>query len=75
MPDDAQIQRAEIGQVPSHWEVAPLSAFVSRVTYGFTNPMPTVDDGPFMVTAKDIHDGRIDYSTVRHTIGKHTGMI
>jgi len=67
MPDDAQIQRAEIGQVPSHWEVAPLSAFVSRVTYGFTNPMPTVDDGPFMVTAKDIHDGRIDYSTVRHT--------
>jgi type I restriction enzyme, S subunit len=67
MPADAQTQRAEIGQVPSHWEVAPLSAFVSRVTYGFTNPMPTVDDGPFMVTAKDIHDGRIDYSTARHT--------
>jgi type I restriction enzyme S subunit len=67
MPDDAETQRAEIGHVPRHWEVAPLSAFVSRVTYGFTNPMPTTDVGPFMVTAKDIYDGRIDYSTARHT--------
>jgi type I restriction enzyme S subunit len=67
MQGDAQIRRAEIGNVPSHWQVAPLSAFVSRVTYGFTNPMPATDDGPFMVTAKDIHDGRIDYSTARHT--------
>jgi type I restriction enzyme S subunit len=67
MPGNSQRRPAEIGHVPSHWQVAPLSAFVSRVTYGFTNPMPTVDDGPFMVTAKDIHDGRIDYSTARHT--------
>jgi type I restriction enzyme S subunit len=60
-------QRAEIGGVPRHWDVAPLSAFVTRVTYGFTNPMPTTDDGPFMVTAKDVHSGRIDFSTARHT--------
>jgi type I restriction enzyme S subunit len=60
-------QTAEIGDVPGHWLVAPLSDFVSRVTYGFTNPMPTTDDGPFMVTAKDVHDGLIDYSTARHT--------
>lgn len=38
-----------------------------RITYGFTNPMPTTDDGPWMVTAKDVLDGRIDYSTARHT--------
>jgi type I restriction enzyme S subunit len=67
MPADADTRRAEIGRVPRRWQVAPLSAFVSRVTYGFTNPMPTTDDGPFMVTAKDIHDGRIDYSTARRT--------
>src|SRR5437868_13051216 len=60
-------QRAEIGDVPRHWSVAPLSAFALRVTYGFTNPMPTTDDGPFMVTAKDVHSGGIDYSTARHT--------
>ena len=58
---------AEIGDVPRHWVVAPLSTFVSRVTYGFTNPMPTTDDGPFMVTAKDVHGGRIDYATARRT--------
>jgi type I restriction enzyme, S subunit len=61
------IQTAEIGDVPDHWTVAPLGTFVSRVTYGFTNPMPTTKDGPFMVTAKDIHGGRIDYGTARHT--------
>src|ERR1700730_7520415 len=60
-------RRAEIGDVPVHWCVAPLSTFVSRITYGFTNPMPTTPDGPFMITAKDIHGGRIDYSTARHT--------
>ena len=64
---DNYTQRTEWGDVPSHWHVAPLNAFVSRVTYGFTNPMPTTDDGPFMVTAKDVHSGRIDYSTARHT--------
>jgi type I restriction enzyme S subunit len=29
--------------------------------------MPTTEEGPIMVTAKDIHGGRIDYSTARHT--------
>lgn len=38
-----------------------------RITYGFTNPMPTTEDGPWMVTAKDVLDGCIDYATARHT--------
>lgn len=38
-----------------------------RITYGFTNPMPSTDEGPWMVTAKDVLDGRIDYATARHT--------
>jgi type I restriction enzyme S subunit len=63
----AATRSAEIGDVPSHWFVAPLRTFVSRITYGFTNPMPSTSEGPFMVTAKDIHSGRIDYSTARHT--------
>lgn len=60
-------QKAAIGPVPADWSVAPLSAYTTRVTYGFTNPMPTTNDGPFMLTAKDIHDGRIDYESARHT--------
>jgi type I restriction enzyme S subunit len=67
MSEAGASQSAEVGDVPRHWDVAPLSAFVTRVTYGFTNPMPTTDDGPFMVTAKDVHSGRIDFSTARHT--------
>jgi len=39
----------------------------NRITYGFTNPMPTTDGGPWMLTAKDVLDGYIDYTTARHT--------
>ena len=52
---------------PETWTFEPLGDQFERVTYGFTNPMPTTDEGPFMVTAKDVRDGRIDYSTVRRT--------
>src|ERR1700731_2276647 len=38
--------KAEIGLVPGHWTVAPLSKFVSRITYGFTNPMPSCRSCP-----------------------------
>jgi type I restriction enzyme, S subunit len=40
---------------------------LERITYGFTNPMPTTDTGPYMVTAKDINNGRILYEQARHT--------
>lgn len=49
------------------WPMVALSDILSRITYGFTNPMPTASSGPYMVTAKDIHDGRIDYRTTRRT--------
>ena len=45
----------------------PLSEYMERITYGFTNPMPDTEEGPWKVTAKDIIDGRIDYSTARKT--------
>lgn len=38
-----------------------------RVTYGFTNPMPTTDEGPWMLTAANVRHGWIDYNTARHT--------
>lgn len=49
------------------WASEPLSNFISLRTYGFTNPMPTTDRGPYMVTAKDIREGKIDYESARHT--------
>jgi type I restriction enzyme, S subunit len=52
---------------PPEWSVVPLAELVEYVTYGFTNPMPDSDVGPFKLTAKDVIDGRIAYETARHT--------
>jgi type I restriction enzyme, S subunit len=49
------------------WHERPLEEFLARITYGFTNPMPTTDVGPYMVTARDINHGRILYDQARST--------
>jgi type I restriction enzyme, S subunit len=49
------------------WKEAPLEHFLTRLTYGFTNPMPTTESGPYMVTARDINGGRILYEQARST--------
>ena len=67
MADEKLTKSAEIGEVPAHWDVVQLSHFTSRITYGFTNPMPTTDEGPFMLTARDVNGGRIDYDNARRT--------
>lgn len=54
-------------EVPSGWEVVPLRELLSRITYGFTNPMPTTDDGPLLLTANDIQDGHVAVETSRRT--------
>jgi len=57
----------EVGVVPNDWECARLSEFLAFISYGFTNPMPTVQDGIFMITAADINDGRLRLETARKT--------
>lgn len=49
------------------WAVCPLAECLELITYGFTNPMPTTEIGPYMITAKNVVDGRIDYDSARHT--------
>jgi len=49
------------------WEYKKLDDCLELITYGFTNPMPDTDTGPWKVTAKDVVNGRIDFSTARHT--------
>lgn len=60
-------KRTEVGVIPEDWTIAPLSDFLSFISYGFTNPMPTVRDGIYMVTAADIAEGRIQLDTARKT--------
>ena len=49
------------------WEELPLSELLKNITYGFTNPMPDADKGPFKVTAKNVTGGKIDYGNARRT--------
>ena len=49
------------------WEMVKLDDCLEWITYGFTNPMPDADNGPWKVTAKDIIDGRINFDSARHT--------
>lgn len=53
----------------------PLSSFISTITYGFTNPMTDTEEGPWKVTAKDVGNGRIDYSTARRTSQEEYDML
>lgn len=56
-----------LGDIPEHWEVKPIYSFQKRITYGFTNPMPTTDEGPYMLTANDIGHLEIRYDMARRT--------
>jgi type I restriction enzyme S subunit len=56
-----------LGEVPEHWEVKNIRMAAERITYGFTNPMPTEERGPYMLTANDIDNGRIRFESCRRT--------
>ncbi|WP_397379476.1 restriction endonuclease subunit S [Prosthecobacter sp.] len=60
-------KQSEVGVIPEEWECAKLSEFFSFISYGFTNPMPSVHDGVFMITAADINNGRLQLDTARKT--------
>ncbi|WP_314915950.1 restriction endonuclease subunit S [Pseudomonas helleri] len=50
-----------LGDVPAHWEVGGLTRFIGPVV-DYRGRTPTkVDDGIFLVTARNIRNGRIDY--------------
>ncbi|MBK5966833.1 hypothetical protein CCR95_22850 [Thiocystis minor] len=57
----------EVGVIPEDWECRKLEEYFSLISYGFTNPMPTVEHGIYMVTAADINQGRIQLETARKT--------
>jgi type I restriction enzyme S subunit len=56
-----------LGEIPAHWELKQIGYLCDYISYGFTNPMPTADEGPFMLTANDIDFGAIKYDTARRT--------
>jgi type I restriction enzyme, S subunit len=63
----AGYKQTAVGVIPSDWDVVPLEACTSFISYGFTNPMPTAVSGVYMITAKDINFGKIQFDSARCT--------
>ena len=56
-----------LSEVPEHWDVTRVGWMCEFISYGFTNPMPATDDGPYLLTAADIEFGGVNYEKARHT--------
>lgn len=56
-----------LGEVPEHWEITKVGWVLNYLSYGFTNPMPTSDEGPYMLTATDINFNEINFEQARKT--------
>lgn len=70
LDEDVEMQDSGVewlGEIPAGWEIISLGYCLDNITYGFTNPMPATDDGPYMLTANDIGNGEIKYESARHT--------
>lgn len=56
-----------LGEVPAHWQVKKLGLLLSYLSYGFTSPMPVTSEGVYMITAYDIRNSVVDYTSARFT--------
>lgn len=57
-----------LGEVPEHWTVAGLKKYLNRIV-DYRGKTPTkVDRGVFLVTARNIKNGRIDYDASKEYI-------
>jgi len=56
-----------LGEVPRDWIVSTVGRLSRYLSYGFTNPMPTADNGPFLLTANDVQYGSVNYENARRT--------
>lgn len=51
----------------SNWERVSYGDICTKITYGFTNPMPDSDVGFWKITATNIKNGKINYENARKT--------
>lgn len=60
-------KKTEVGFLPEDWEVKPLEYYFDFISYGFTNPMPTSNNGIYMITARDVNYGQVLFDSARLT--------
>lgn len=57
----------ELPEIPQTWEWTNWDSLTMWVTYGFTRPMPHVEMGPMIVTAKNVRNEGLRLDVVDHT--------
>jgi type I restriction enzyme S subunit len=57
----------ELPAIPQTWEWTNWDSLTMWITYGFTRPMPHVDMGPMIVTAKNVRNEGLRLDVVDHT--------
>jgi type I restriction enzyme, S subunit len=60
-------QNLQRGEIPDNWELLCWNDVSMWITYGFTKPMPHIDHGPLIVTAKNVRHGEVDLKGAHHT--------
>ena len=60
-------KESKLSWIPKEWEVGDLMNYLSFISYGFTNPMPETNDGPYLITAANVNNGAIQYDSCRRT--------
>ena len=56
-----------LGDIPAHWDIRGLTKCTRRVDYRGATPQKS-DSGVFLVTAKNIKNGRIDYDASKEYV-------
>lgn len=64
------VDTTDLPELPEGWCWTNWNSLSDWITYGFTRPMPHVDDGPLIVTAKNVIYGAIDLTDASHTTNK-----
>ena len=60
-----------VGEIPAHWKVLPLTKYVRSIV-DYRGKTPTkVEFGTFLVTAKNIKNGEIDYEASKEYVAAH----
>ena len=64
--------KARFVEMLANWKkkylAEPLGEYLQDITYGFTNPMPDAEEGPWKITAKDVVNGIVNLDTARKTL-------
>jgi type I restriction enzyme, S subunit len=60
-------QNRNIENLPVSWSFLSWNEISIWITYGFTKPMPHVDTGPLIITAKNVRDGVVEFDNTHRT--------